>query len=152
MRHASEPLPCPPRLLPMEAMRLLLAVLILFVGLVGQGAKASNTDADVVGIDTARAQAEAGKAILIDIREPSEQANGVAAGARLLPLSQVNQRLGDIPTDPGKPVFLICNTQNRSNALLRALRDRGGYTHVRSVEGGMSEWIRRGWPVVKPGA
>jgi rhodanese-related sulfurtransferase len=47
-------------------------------------------------------------------------------------------------------VLLICNTQNRSSATLRALRERGGYTNVRFVEGGMSEWVRRGWPTVAP--
>jgi hypothetical protein len=29
------------------------------------------------------------------------------------------------------------------------LRQRG-YAHVRYVSGGMSEWARRGWPMVKP--
>jgi rhodanese-related sulfurtransferase len=49
----------------------------------------------------------------------------------------------------GRPVLLICNTQNRSSATLTALRERG-YAHVRYVQGGMSEWVRRGWPVVRP--
>ena len=52
-------------------------------------------------------------------------------------------------TDPARPVLLICNTQNRSSAVLRALRERG-YGHVRYVVGGMSEWARRGWPMVAP--
>ena len=43
---------------------------------------------------------------------------------------------------------LICNTQNRSSATRRAPRQRG-YAHVRYVSGGMSEWARRGWPMVK---
>jgi len=25
-----------------------------------------------------------------------------------------------------------------------------GYGHVRFVDGGMSEWARRGWPLVQP--
>lgn len=104
---------------------------------------------DSVDLDTARAEFSAGRAILIDIREPDEHARGVAAGARLLPMRQLSQRLGEIPTDPQLPVLLICNTQNRSSATLRALRERG-YPHVRYVEGGMSEWVKRGWPVVAP--
>ena len=51
----------------------------------------------------------------------------------------------------GLAVLLICNTQNRSSATLRALRERG-YGHVRFVSGGMSEWARRGWPLVRPAA
>jgi rhodanese-related sulfurtransferase len=64
-------------------------------------------------------------------------------------MSQLRQRAMEIPTDPAKPVYLICNTQNRSSATLKALR-QNGYAHVRYVEGGMSEWTRRGWPLVKP--
>ena len=69
--------------------------------------------------------------------------------ARLLPMRQLSRRIDEIPTDPARPVLLICNTQNRSSATLRALRERG-YAHVRYVNGGMSEWARRGWPMVKP--
>ncbi len=132
--------------------RSVLAVLVLCVGLVGAATGATSADPNVVGIEYARSQAEAGKAILIDIREPAEHANGVASEARLIPMSQLGRRLGEIPVDPDKPVFIICNSQNRSTAVLRALRERGGYTHVRAVEGGMSDWVRRGWPVVKPGS
>ena len=106
-------------------------------------------DADAVSLEQARAEHEAGRAVLIDIREPAEHATGVAAGARLLPMRQLAARLAEIPTDPAKPVLLICNTQNRSSATLRALRQRG-YGHVRYVTGGMADWARRGWPMVAP--
>lgn len=102
-----------------------------------------------VSLDEARAAHEAGRALLIDIREPDEHATGVAAGAVLLPMSQLARRLAEIPTNPEQPVLLICNTQNRSSRTLKALRERG-YGHVRFVNGGMSEWAKRGWPMVKP--
>lgn len=102
-----------------------------------------------VGLDEARAAHEAGSALLIDIREPDEHATGVAAGAMLLPMSQLARRLAEIPANPDRPVLLICNTQNRSSRTLKALRERG-YGHARFVNGGMSEWAKRGWPMVKP--
>jgi rhodanese-related sulfurtransferase len=105
--------------------------------------------ADTVSLDAARSEFEAGRAVLIDIREPQEHATGVARGAQLLPMRQIPERLAEIPTDPQQPVLLICNTQNRSKATLKALRKKG-YAHVRYVEGGMSEWARRGWPMVAP--
>jgi rhodanese-related sulfurtransferase len=106
---------------------------------------------DAVSLDLARAEHEAGRALLIDIREPAEHATGVAEGALLLPMRQLSRRLAEIPAQPAQPVLLICNTQNRSSATLRALREQG-YPHVRYVNGGMSEWARRGWPMVKPAA
>jgi rhodanese-related sulfurtransferase len=128
-----------------------LRTILLGVALAATAASASTADMAVVSLDEARARSEAGEVVLIDIREPREHATGVAAGARLLPMSQLNQRVAEIPADPGKPVYLICNSQNRSSAVLRALRSAGGYDHVRFVNGGMSEWARRGWPMVKPG-
>ncbi|HRE12955.1 MAG TPA: rhodanese-like domain-containing protein [Usitatibacteraceae bacterium] len=113
-------------------------------------ATAAPGDPPFVSLEEARAKFEAGQVVLIDIREPREHAMGVAAGAKLLPLSQVNQRVAEIPTDPSKPVYIICNSQNRSSALLKSLRGAGGYDHVQFVNGGMSEWARRGWPMVKP--
>ena len=124
-----------------------LAGAVLVGGLTACGQSEASTD--VVSLDVARAEHEAGRAVLIDIREPEEHATGVAAGARLLPMRQLSQRLNEIPTAADQPVLLICNTQNRSSATLRALRERG-YSHVRYVNGGMSEWARRGWPMVKP--
>ncbi|MFY7857722.1 MAG: rhodanese-like domain-containing protein [Rubrivivax sp.] len=103
-----------------------------------------------VTLDAARQAHESGQAVLIDIREPIEHARGVAAGAVLLPMSQLRQRVGEIPTDPSRPVLLISNTHTRAAAPLRALRQHG-YGHVSYVDGGMAEWVRRGWPVVLPG-
>ena len=102
-----------------------------------------------VTVDVARADVAAGRAVLIDIREPQEHATGVAPGARLLPSSQLSSRWTEVPKQ-GKLVYLVCATQNRSRAALRALRERGPYAHVRYVAGGMSEWSRRGLPLVKP--
>ncbi len=119
----------------------------LGVALAGCGETEASTDA--VSLEVARSEHEAGRAVLIDIREPEDHGTGVAAGARLLPMRQLKRRLNEIPHNPEQPVLLICNTQNRSGATLRALREQG-YGHVRYVNGGMSEWARRGWPMVKP--
>ncbi|MBL8384801.1 MAG: rhodanese-like domain-containing protein [Burkholderiales bacterium] len=104
----------------------------------------------VVDLDTARAELAAGRALLVDIREPAEHAGGVAPGARLIPMRHLAAGLAQAQADRGRTVLLICQTQNRSSAAMRALRERG-ITDVRYVKGGMSEWTRRGWPLVRPG-
>lgn len=98
-------------------------------------------------LEQARQEHEAGNALLVDIREPDEHATGVAPGAQLLPMRQLGARLAELPRD--RPVLLICTTQNRSRATLRALRERG-WTNLRYVDGGMSEWVRRGWKTIRP--
>lgn len=108
---------------------------------------------EAISLDEARRLHASGSAILIDIREPQEHATGVAAGALLIPMSQLGKRIQEIPLVSDKLVLLICNTQNRSSNTLRALRQQLGeqrYAHLRYVHGGMSEWAKRGWPMVTP--
>ena len=103
-----------------------------------------------VDLETARAAAAAGQALLIDIREPDEHAaTGVAPGALRLPLSQIKERQSEIPRDPARPVLLICRTQNRSSKLATMLQAQG-YTNVRYVDGGMKEWAERHYPMEPP--
>lgn len=88
-------------------------------------------------------------AVVIDIRESGEHATGVASGARLLPMSQIGKRISEIPKAADQPVLLICNTQNRSARVVEQLR-AAGYTNISYVNGGMSQWARQQWPMVKP--
>ena len=97
----------------------------------------------------ARADHEAGKVMLVDIRETREHKTGVAAGAVLLPMSELGEKISLIPKDSDQTVLLICNTQNRSQATLKKLK-QAGYENIRFVEGGMSQWAAQGWPMVAP--
>ena len=117
--------------------------------LVALSACSSGNEADKVSLQQARAEHEAGRVLLIDIRETREHQTGVAQGAVLLPMSQLPQKQSLIPKNPDQPVLLICNTQNRSKASLEKLKAQG-YQNIRYVEGGMSEWASKGWPMVAP--
>jgi rhodanese-related sulfurtransferase len=135
---------------PTPAWRRALLPLALF-GLLAAalGVWRSQPGAHSVTLEQARAALESGQAVLIDLREPHEHATGVAQGAHLLPMRQLAQRAGEIPRDTAVPVYLVCATQNRSRATLERLHAQG-LTHVRYVHGGMTEWARRGWPLVPP--
>jgi rhodanese-related sulfurtransferase len=110
---------------------------------------ADEAEGRLVSLEVARAELAAGRVRLFDLREPQEHATGVAAGATLLPMSQLGARLSEIPQDPDQPVLLICQTQNRSRKVATALREQG-YTQVRYVQGGMGGWASKGWPMVRP--
>ena len=125
------------------------ALLLALLAGAGSAGAAPSAGDDTLPLEAARAAIASGSALVFDIREPEEHAQGVAAGMRLLPMSRLGERLGEIPNDPKRPVILVCNTQNRSRAVARALRERG-WTHVRYATGGMSDWARRGWPLVAP--
>jgi rhodanese-related sulfurtransferase len=57
----------------------------------------ANAAAPSVTLEEARAALEAPSAVVIDIREPSEHATGVAKGARRIPMGQLGKRLDELP-------------------------------------------------------
>ncbi len=123
-----------------------MAAMLMFCAL---AACSANDTKDKVTLEQARAEHEGGKVLLIDIREKSEHLTGIAEGAILLPMSELAQKQSQISKDPSQPVLLICNTQYRSKATLNMLKQQG-YQNVRYVEGGMSQWAAKGWPLVAP--
>jgi rhodanese-related sulfurtransferase len=102
-----------------------------------------------ITLEETRTALEKSSAVVVDVREPSEQTAGVAKGALLIPMGQVENRLPDITKSKTQPIILICATQNRSAKLAEKLQ-AAGYSNISYVQGGMSQWSARGWPLVKP--
>ncbi len=125
------------------------ALLALCAAALNTGCSEPVNPADRVTLEQARADHEAGKVMLVDIRETREHKTGVAAGAVLLPMSELPKKQSLLPKNPEQPVLLICNTQNRSQATLKKLKQEG-YENIRFVDGGMSQWAAKGWPMVAP--
>jgi rhodanese-related sulfurtransferase len=105
--------------------------------------------APAVSLEVTRTALEQSSAVVVDIREPGEHAGGVAKGALLIPMGQLENRLIDITKSKTQPIILICATQNRSAKLAEKLQ-AAGYSNVSYVQGGMSQWTARGLPTVKP--
>ncbi len=83
---------------------------------------------------------------LLDVREPWEYVAGHVPGAELIPLGDLEQRVGEIPRD--RPVFAICHSGQRSLAAAGYLV-AVGYQEVVNVDGGTAAWIERGYSVDK---
>ena len=86
----------------------------------------------------------AGGADLVDVREPSEWAEGHIPGARHVPL-------GDLMREPERHlpndrVILVCAHGVRSLAAASAAT-RIGREAVYSLDGGTVEWAGRGLPI-----
>ncbi|GAB5559758.1 MAG: hypothetical protein SynsKO_14050 [Synoicihabitans sp.] len=81
------------------------------------------------------------KAVLVDVREPDEWQGGVAAGARLLPLSDF--RGGKFWWRPflnevgGREICLYCGSGARATIVARELIAQG---HRVNCVGGFSDW------------
>lgn len=109
----------------------------------------ANAAGSSVTLEEARTALDKSSAIVIDIRETSEHATGVAKGARLIPMGQLGKRLSELPKPGEQPLLIICNTQNRSSKIVEQLQ-AAGFTNASYVQGGMSQWAARGWAMVKP--
>jgi NADPH-dependent 2,4-dienoyl-CoA reductase/sulfur reductase-like enzyme/rhodanese-related sulfurtransferase len=71
-------------------------------------------------------------AYILDVREVTEFANGHVKGATNIPLSELRERMNEIPKD--RPIYVHCRSAQRSyNAVMALLNN--GYTDVYNVSG-----------------
>jgi rhodanese-related sulfurtransferase len=84
--------------------------------------------------------------VVLDVREPSEYAEGHIPGVTLIPMNTVPNRLSEIPKD--KTVIVTCRSGNRSGQVTEFLRQQG-YTNVHNMTGGINAWQGAGLPVEK---
>ena len=90
---------------------------------------------------------QAGKILLIDVREPSEYASERIAGALLYPLSTFDASM--LPDDGPRRVVFHCGSGKRS--LTAAERRLGaGQKLVAHMGGGIAAWKAAGLPVISP--
>jgi rhodanese-related sulfurtransferase len=99
-------------------------------------------------VDVAEAQALAQRGVtVVDVREPSEWANGHIAGARLLPLSTLRTVAVD-KVLPKRKVLFVCAAGVRSRLAAR-LAAESGVREIYNLVGGTSAWSKRGLPLVR---
>lgn len=81
---------------------------------------------------------------LVDVREFAEFAGARVAGARLMPLGQIEDRHSEL--DPDRPVHVICRTGRRSAEACNRL-ELLGFSTVINVTGGMEAWEKARLPI-----
>jgi molybdopterin/thiamine biosynthesis adenylyltransferase/rhodanese-related sulfurtransferase len=90
-------------------------------------------------------------AVLVDVREADEVADGQPENAVHLPRGRLELEAPSRLPDPSEPVLLLCAGGTRSLLAAGALQDLG-YRQVASVAGGFSAWKAAGLPVHLPAA
>jgi rhodanese-related sulfurtransferase len=92
---------------------------------------------------------DAGKLLLIDVREPSEYASERIAGALLYPLSTFDAAA--LPTDGSRRVVFHCGSGKRSlTAAERCIE--AGQARAAHMAGGIAAWKAAGLPLAGPGS
>jgi rhodanese-related sulfurtransferase len=90
-----------------------------------------NGDYKQVNVDKVRELVE-NNSYILDVRELGEFARGHIKGAINIPLSELRERISEIPKD--KPVYVHCRTGQRSYNAVLALQNLG-YTDVYNITG-----------------
>jgi rhodanese-related sulfurtransferase len=97
---------------------------------------------DVTDLDPARPVPPG--AVLVDVREQDEWDAAHVPGSVHIPLGDLPDRVGELPTD--QRVLVLCHSGARS-ARATAWLVQGGYDAA-NIEGGIVDWARAGLPVV----
>ncbi len=94
-------------------------------------------EVDIEQLEKSRAD---GVIPLVDVREVHEYLAGHVPGAILLPMSEIVERVDEVPDDG--TVYVICEMGGRSQKVVRWLRQQG--VDAYNVLGGTKAWIESG--------
>ncbi len=88
------------------------------------------------------------KAVLIDVCEPHEFAQGHAIGSKNIPLAQLEAQLPNMVKNKSVPVILVCQAGSRaSRAAVQA--KKLGYERAQALAGGLKAWREASLPTEK---
>ena len=92
--------------------------------------------------------AMAAKPLVIDVRPDFQFADQHIPGAINLPQAELSQRKGELPPDRDTPIVMVCGIGKFSKPTTLYLKSLG-YRNVRSLKGGIGEWVRKQQPTAK---
>ena len=86
--------------------------------------------------------------LILDVRTGREFADGHLEGAVLIPVQELQRRMGELAGNEQRPVLVYCRTGNRSTVAAKLLVD-AGFTRVANMRRGVVDWARQGLPLQK---
>jgi len=77
--------------------------------------------------------------LLLDCRTPEEHATACIAGAKLLPMQELPERVAEVSAWKEKPIIVHCHHGMRSLRVAKWLREQG-FSLAQSMQGGIDAW------------
>jgi rhodanese-related sulfurtransferase len=81
--------------------------------------------------------------VIIDVRESDEYAEGYVSSAKHLSRGVLEQKIGEVVPDFCTPIVVYCDRGERA-ALAAENLVKMGYQYVRSLQGGLQNWLESG--------
>jgi cysteine synthase/rhodanese-related sulfurtransferase len=88
------------------------------------------------------------KPLVVDVRPLDQYSDLHIPGAVNLPQSELSQRKAELPPDRNAPIVMVCGIGKFSKHTTLFLKSLG-YRNVRSLKGGINEWVRKQQPTAK---
>lgn len=87
-------------------------------------------------------------ALVLDVREADEFAQGHLQGARNIPLSQLDARSKELQKFRDKPVLIVCQRGSRASKAAKLLKAQS-FSALSVLKGGMQAWQEANMPTGK---
>jgi len=87
-------------------------------------------------------------ALVLDVREANELAQGSIIDAKHIALSALPDKIANLSSDKNKAILVTCKMGNRSAQACKLLL-QNGYTNVSSLKGGITAWANEQLPITK---
>lgn len=102
----------------------------------------------MINAESAKKLIEKGGVKILDVRTPEEFKGGHLKGAVLIPVSEINQRIGELSSVKDSELLVYCHSGGRSSSASQILRGQG-FTKVHNLQGGVTAWSGMGYLLVK---
>ena len=79
--------------------------------------------------------------LLLDCRTPEEHATASIAGATLIPMQEIPQRVAELEAWRTQPIVVHCHHGMRSLQVVQWLRKQG-FAQAQSMSGGIDAWSK----------
>jgi rhodanese-related sulfurtransferase len=122
----------------------ILALIIVFV----IATKFNNRGIKHLNVENAQELVKDSTVTILDVRSPEEFAQGHLQKARLIPVGEIVNKIGELSSLKDNRILVYCHSGNRSTAACRILQ-QNGFTKVDNLDGGISAWTARGNKIVK---
>jgi rhodanese-related sulfurtransferase len=84
---------------------------------------------------------------ILDVRTPQEFEKGHIQGAKLIPVTELNDRITELNPVKGKEILVYCYAGTRSRTACSIL-GKNGFTVIKNLDGGIAAWIKNGNKIV----